>query len=134
MTKNLWFSTGVAVVTLAASVATYLADISYLPSILMFVSALMVMGASMTAEDTLLARYDTPHDDDKHPPQLILLRAARVCVRCALASLIFYMAFGFRTITEADQGHDSCIVSLHRQFLPQPDGRGILSQHAWRRI
>ena len=93
MTKNLWFSTGVAVVTLAASVATYLADISYLPSILMFVSALMVMGASMTAEDTLLARYDTPHDDDKHPPQLILLRAARAVVLVAMAALIFYMAF-----------------------------------------
>jgi hypothetical protein len=59
----------------------------------MFISALLVLGASMTAEDILLAKYDTPHDEDKHPPQLILLRAVRAIVLVGMGSLIFYMAF-----------------------------------------
>lgn len=93
MTKNVWISIVIAIAALAGSAAAYMSGINYLPSILMFVSALVVLGLSMTAEDTLLKKYDTPHDEDKHPAPLILLRAVRAIVVIAMGILIFYLAF-----------------------------------------
>ncbi len=93
MTKNLWIYAGVAVVLIVGSGLTYSAGVSYLPSILMFIAALAVLGISMTYEDALLAKYDTPHDDDSHPPQLIFLRAGRATVLLVMGILIFVMVF-----------------------------------------
>ena len=92
MTGKVWFAVSIALAVLAGSIFSYLAGVAYLPSILMFVAALFVLGLSMTAEDRLLEKFDTPHDEDKHPPQLILLRAARALVMIAMGILIFYMA------------------------------------------
>jgi hypothetical protein len=47
----------------------------------------------MMVEDILIEKYDTPHDEDKHPPLLILFRAARSVIMVAMGVLIFYLAF-----------------------------------------
>ncbi|MDH3439726.1 MAG: hypothetical protein OEM63_03155 [Gammaproteobacteria bacterium] len=80
MMKSMWIYAVAATITVAASGVSYLAGVQYLPSILMFVAAMIVLGLSMNIEDNLLARYDTPHDDDHHPPQLVSLRATRAIV------------------------------------------------------
>lgn len=93
MTKSLMIGLIIAAVFAIGSATAYSAGIEYLPSILMFVAAVATLGASMNAEDTLLAKYDTPHDEDTHPPQLIALRLARAIVLFAMGILIFWMVF-----------------------------------------
>ena len=84
MTRNLWMATALAIALVAASGLAYSEGNDYLPSVLMFVAALVVMGVMMSAEDTLLQKYDTPHDEDAHPPQLVTLRAVRSTVLIAM--------------------------------------------------
>jgi hypothetical protein len=91
MTKTLWISTIIAVILVAGSGLAYTAGVTYLPSILMFVAAMIVMGVMMTAEDALLSKYDTPHDEDAHPPQLISLRAGRAIVLITMIVLAVVM-------------------------------------------
>lgn len=91
MTKTLWLATVIAIVLAVGSGLAYSAGIAYMPSVLMFVAALMVMGVMMTAEDDLLQKYDTPHDEDKHPPQLVTLRAVRSTVLSAMIVLTIVM-------------------------------------------
>jgi len=93
MSKNLWIASGAAVVAIIGSGLAYQAGISYLPSILMFIAALLVLGVTMIAEDSLLQKYDTPHDEDKHPPMLMLLRFGRAAVLVILGILVFVLAF-----------------------------------------
>ena len=91
MTKTLWMATLIAVALVAGSGLSYFAGIEYLPSLLMFVAVLIVMGVLMTAEDDLLRKYDTPHDEDSHPPQLITLRAARSTLLIAMIVVTIFM-------------------------------------------
>jgi hypothetical protein len=91
MTKNLWMTTALAIALVAGSGLAYSAGIDYLPSVLMFVAALMAMGVMMTAEDDLLRKYDTPHDEDTHPPQLVTLRAVRSTVLFVMIVLAIVM-------------------------------------------
>ncbi len=93
MTKSPWLYAIAAVITVAVSGLTWMAGIGYLPSILMFVAAILVLGLSMTVEDRLISRYDTPHDDDTHPWPLIALRAVRAIVLIAMGIAIFAMMF-----------------------------------------
>lgn len=93
MNKNLWLSTAVAVLLGVGSVIAYILDIRYLPAVLMFVGALVVLGVTMSLEDALLAKYDTPHDEDTHPPQLIALRAIRAIIVIAMGTSIFVMVY-----------------------------------------
>jgi hypothetical protein len=91
MTKSLWLGASAVVIAAAASGITWVLGMSYVPSALMFVAAILVLGLGMTVEDRMLARYDTPHDDDTHPPRLILLRAVRAVVLIAMGIAIFAM-------------------------------------------
>ena len=91
MNGKLWILLAVAVLLVLGSGFTYFAGISYLPAVLMFIAALVVLGVSMTFEDVLLRKYDTPHDDESHPPALIVLRAARAVVLVTMAVLVFVM-------------------------------------------
>ena len=93
MTKNLWMASLIAIALVAGSGLGYAAGIDYLPSLLMFVATLIVMGVLMTAEDDLLRKYDTPHDEDAHPPQLITLRAVRSTVLIAMIVVTIIMLF-----------------------------------------
>lgn len=93
MTRNLWLSAGAALLLVAVSAAAWAARIEYLPSGLMFVAALIVLGFAMSAEDVLLKRYDTPHDDDAHPPPLVAFRAARATVLVAMIVVAVAMLF-----------------------------------------
>jgi hypothetical protein len=93
MTKKLWIATGAAIVLVAASGVAYISGIQYTPSVLMFFAALTVMGVAMTAEDTLLGKYDTPHDEDTHPPQLVTLRAVRSVILISMIVVAIAMLF-----------------------------------------
>jgi len=93
MNKYLMLLTAVAILLVVASVIGYILDISYLPAVLMFVAALAVLGVTMSLEDVLLAKFDTPHDDDTHPPQLIALRAIRAIIVIAMGTSIFLMVY-----------------------------------------
>ena len=93
MKTKLWLATGVATLLVAASGVVYISGIQYIPSILMFIAALIVMGVAMTAEDSLLRKYDTPHDDDTHPPQLVTLRAVRSILLIAMIVVAIAMLF-----------------------------------------
>lgn len=57
MMKSMWIYAVAAIVTIVASGASYVAGVLYLPGILMFVAAMIVLGLSMNIEDHLLARY-----------------------------------------------------------------------------
>ena len=59
----------------------------------MFIAALLVFSITATIEDGLLVKYDTPHDEDTHPPKLILLRATRAILMLAIGVLFFYVSF-----------------------------------------
>ena len=52
-----------------------------------------VLGVSMMEEDILIQKYDTPHEEDTHPPQLIMLRMVRGIVLIVLGTLFFVLAF-----------------------------------------
>jgi hypothetical protein len=93
MTGKLWVAALFAGAAFIGAGLSYLSAIPFLPVILMIVSALMVLGISMMLEDILIGKYDTPHDEDKHPPLLILFRAARSVIMVAMGVLIFYLAF-----------------------------------------
>jgi heme A synthase len=93
MKTKLWLATGAATLLVAASGVVYISGIQYVPSILMFIAALIVMGVAMTAEDSLLRKYDTPHDDDTHPPQLVTLRAVRSILLIAMIVVAIAMLF-----------------------------------------
>ena len=93
MNRKLWIASAAAVVAGVAAVLLYLQEVSYLPSILMLVAAITVLGVLMIAEDSLLLKYDTPHDEDKHPPALILLRSGRAIILVVLSILVFVLAF-----------------------------------------
>jgi hypothetical protein len=92
VSRNVWLAGAAAIVAIIGSGLTYMAGIPYFPSILMFVAALLVLGVTMIAEDSLLIKYDTPHDEDKHPPALILLRFGRAAILIVLGILVFYLA------------------------------------------
>ena len=47
----------------------------------------------MMEEDILIQKYDTPHEEDTHPPQLIMLRMVRGIVLIVLGTLFFVLAF-----------------------------------------
>ena len=51
MTRNLWISIVAAIALIAGSGVSHMAEISYLPSILMFIAAVTVLGVSMVEED-----------------------------------------------------------------------------------
>lgn len=85
-------SASAAVVLAGGSGLAYRAGIPYLPSALMFAAAIIVLGVSASMEDALLRKYDTPHEDDTHPPLLILFRAARTVVLVVMAILVFVLA------------------------------------------
>ena len=91
MMKSMWIYAVAAIITVAVSGISYVAGVQYLPSIVMFVAAMITLGLSMNIEDNLLARYDTPHDDDNHPPQLISLRAIRAIALIAMGIAIIVM-------------------------------------------
>jgi len=91
MKANLWLWTAVAAVLVLAAWATFYFDIRYLPAVLMLLAVIVVIGVSMSFEDVLLRKYDTPHDEDAHPPALIAWRAMRALVIIAMAVLIFMM-------------------------------------------
>ena len=91
MTTSHWLTASAIIIALVGSVMSYLADINYVPSVLMIIAAILVLGVGMNMEDHLLARYDTPHDDDTHPPQLIMLRAARAIILIIMGIAIFAM-------------------------------------------
>ena len=91
VTTSIWLTISAALITVVGSVMSYQAGINYMPSILMFVAALLGLGAGMNMEDRLIARYDTPHDDDTHPPQLITLRAVRAIVLIIMGVAVFAM-------------------------------------------
>lgn len=91
MSKGFWIGIALAVSLVIASTAAWFARIDYLPSILMFVAAIAVIGVMMKAEDVLIGKYDTPHDEDKHPPKLIALRAVRGLVLLIMGVMIFVM-------------------------------------------
>ena len=92
MTGKLWVAGLLAGAAVIGAWLSYLAGIPWLPVILMIVAALLVLGISMLLEDILIGKYDTPHDEDRHPPLLILFRAVRSVVMVAMGILIFYMA------------------------------------------
>jgi hypothetical protein len=92
-TGKLWVAALLAGAALIGAGLSYLSAIPWIPVILMIVSALIVLGISMMVEDILIEKYDTPHDEDKHPPLLILFRAARSVIMVAMGVLIFYLAF-----------------------------------------
>ena len=94
MNAKLWILLAVAVLLVLTSGFTYFAGISYIPAALMFIAALVVLGVSMSFEDVLLRKYDTPHVDDSHPPALIFLRATRAVVLLTMAVLVFVMVQG----------------------------------------
>jgi hypothetical protein len=85
--------TAVALMLVVAAGLTRLAAIAYLPPILMFVATVIVLGISMILEDMLIQKYDTPHDEDTHPPALITLRAIRSIIVFAMAVFVFVLAF-----------------------------------------
>jgi hypothetical protein len=93
VTRNLWISIVAAIALIAGSGVSHMAEISYLPSILMFIAAVTVLGVSMMEEDILIQKYDTPHEEDTHPPQLIMLRMVRGIVLIVLGTLFFVLAF-----------------------------------------
>lgn len=90
MTRNLWIASAAAVAMIIAAGLAYMAEIRYLPSILIFIAAIVVVGVSMMEEDVLIQKYDTPHDEDRHPPALILFRFGRGII---LGILLFVLAF-----------------------------------------
>jgi hypothetical protein len=92
LTGKLWVLALIAGAAIIGSGLSYFAGIPWLPVILMIVASLLVLGISMMLEDILITRYDTPHDEDKHPPLLILFRAVRAIVMVAMGVLIFYLA------------------------------------------
>jgi hypothetical protein len=92
MTGKLCIAALIAGAALIAAWLTHLSAIPWLPVILMIIAALLVLGISMMLEDLLIRKYDTPHDEDKHPPALILFRAARSVVMIVMGVLIFYAA------------------------------------------
>lgn len=93
MTKSMWISAIAAIIAIAASAVAYDNGAQYSPAILMFIAALIVLGLSMNFEDRLLMKYDTPHDDDSHPPRLVALRAVRAIVMMTMGVAIFALAF-----------------------------------------
>ena len=92
-TGKLWVAALLAGAALIGAGLSYLSAIPWIPVILMIVSALIVLGISMMIEDILIGKYDTPHDEDKHPPLLILFRAARSVIMVAMGVMIFFLAF-----------------------------------------
>jgi hypothetical protein len=90
---NLWILTALAVVLVTGSGISYRLGINYVPAILMFVATLLVLGITMSLEDVLLAKYDTPHDDDTHLPKLVALRSMRAIIVIAMGIMIFVVAF-----------------------------------------
>lgn len=82
--KKLWMSGACAIALVAGSGFGYAAGVDYLPSLFMFGATLIVMGVLMTAEDGLLRKYDTPHEEDRHPPPLIMLRVVRSTLLAAM--------------------------------------------------
>ena len=92
MTGKLWVAALIAGAAVIVSGLAYLSGIPWLPVILMIIASLLVLGISMMLEDILIGKYDTPHDEDKHPPLLILFRAVRSMVMVAMGVLIFYLA------------------------------------------
>lgn len=93
MTKSMWISALAAIIAIAASGVAYDTGAQYLPGVLMFVAAVIVLGLLMNIEDRLLVKYDTPHDDDHHPPPLVAFRAIRALVMIVMGVAIFAMAF-----------------------------------------
>ena len=91
MKGHLWLWTAAAAVLALAAWVTFYLDIRYLPAALMLFAVIVVIGVSMSFEDILLRKYDTPHDEDAHPPVLIAWRAVRALVVIAMAALIFMM-------------------------------------------
>jgi len=91
MKGNLWLWTVAAAVLVLAAWVTFYLDIRYLPAVLMLLAVIVVIGVSMSFEDVLLGKYDTPHDEDVHPPALIAWRAVRALVIIAMAALIVMM-------------------------------------------
>ena len=75
-----------------ASWLSYMYGIPWLPVILMIMASLTLLGLSMMIEDELIAEYDTPHDEDAHPPALILFRAARSIIMVTMGVMIFCVA------------------------------------------
>lgn len=93
VTGKLWVAALLAGAALIVAGLSYLSAIPWLPVILMIVAALIVLGMSMVLEDILIGKYDTPHDEDSHPPLLILFRAARSVIMVAMGAMIFFLAF-----------------------------------------
>jgi len=93
MRNHPWLTAVLAILLLVAAGLAYGAGIPWLPSGLTFFATLFVLGLTMHIEDRLLKRYDTPHEDDTHPPALVLFRFARGTVLVLLGILIFWLAF-----------------------------------------
>jgi len=93
VTRKLWIAIVIAVFLIGGSALSYIAGISFVPSILMFIAAVTILGVSMMEEDVLIQKYDTPHDDDTHPPQLVMLRMGRAVVLIVLGVSFFVLAF-----------------------------------------
>ena len=92
MSGKLWVAALFAGAAIIGAALSYLSAIPWLPVALMTVAALIVLGITMMLEDILIGKYDTPHDEDKHPPALILFRALRPIIMIAMGVLIFYLA------------------------------------------
>ena len=60
MTTSHWLTISAIFITVVGSVMSYLADISYVPSILMFFAAMLVIGAGMNIEETATALAISP--------------------------------------------------------------------------
>lgn len=93
MQKSLCLHSLAAIIAIGASVLTGMAGISYVPGVLMFVAAILILGLGMSIEDMLLARYDSPHVDDAHPPPLVAFRAFRAIVMIVLGVAIFVVVY-----------------------------------------
>ncbi len=93
MQKSLWLHSLAAIIAIGASVLTWMAGISYVPGVLTFIAAILVLGLGMSIEDMLLARYDTPHGDGVHPLPLVAFRAFRAIVMIVLGVAIFVVVY-----------------------------------------
>ena len=92
MKRNLWLAVAAAAALIIGSVLISTAGMRNLPGLMIFVAALMIIGVSMMLEDALLLKYDTPHEEDRHPPLLTLFRLCRAIIVSALGVLFFVRA------------------------------------------
>lgn len=77
MPKSFWTEISVSVIAAAGAAIAYRADIEYLPSLLVIVSALMVTGIFAEIEDHLIVEAEAPDTPDNNKYLLSFVRIIR---------------------------------------------------------